>query len=138
MKHTAKITKNCNSLKVIIPLLQKPNNKHQLEWLEEKMLEIVDIVDDDINHPLSTILEIMGDHISEYESKNLPEVKSFTKPNELVKYMMQQNNLVQTDLAQIMGSQGNVSKFLTGKRKLTIMQVKALSKLFGISADALI
>jgi HTH-type transcriptional regulator/antitoxin HigA len=43
--------------------------------------------------------------------------------------------LHQNALASIFGSQANVSKFLSGKRKLSKSQIMGLKKKFGISAD---
>ena len=45
---------------------------------------------------------------------------------------MEEHNLKQRDLKEL-GSQGVVSEILSGKRKLTLRQVKALSKRFNIS-----
>lgn len=120
----------------ILPLLKKPSSEKDLECLELKMLEVADIVDDNTDHPLFSLLEIILNHISEYENKHFPEVKSFVCASELVLYMMKQKGMVQNDLAEIMGSQGNVSKFLTGKRKLTVDQISKLSELFNISPEA--
>jgi transcriptional regulator with XRE-family HTH domain len=45
---------------------------------------------------------------------------------------MEEHNLKQSDLPEV-GSQGVVSEILSGKRKLNICKIKALSERFGVS-----
>ena len=54
---------------------------------------------------------------------------------DMVKYLMQSHHLHQKDLADIFGSQANVSKFLNGERQLGKNAIAGLKKRFGISAD---
>ena len=53
----------------------------------------------------------------------------------MVKYLMQEHQLYQKDLAPIFGSQANVSKFLNGQRELSKKQIVGLRSMFGISSD---
>ncbi len=48
--------------------------------------------------------------------------------------LMEQNDLRQTDLAKIFGSQSNVSEILNGKREINARQARALGKRFGVSS----
>jgi antitoxin component HigA of HigAB toxin-antitoxin module len=54
---------------------------------------------------------------------------------ELLRYLMKQNDLHQEDLIDVFGNQGNVSKFLNGRRKLSKSQISKLVARFNISAD---
>ena len=46
---------------------------------------------------------------------------------------MEQHGLRQTDLAELIGSQSNVSEALSGNRKINVRQARALAKRFGVS-----
>ncbi|HNW97331.1 MAG TPA: helix-turn-helix domain-containing protein [Bacteroidales bacterium] len=74
--------------------------------------------------------------IEDYENKHfhIPE----PDPIEAIKYMMEQSQMNQKDLAEILGNKGNVSKVLNRKRKLSIEMIRTLSKCLHIPADILI
>ena len=74
--------------------------------------------------------------IEDYENKNIhiPE----PDPIEAIKYMMEQSQMSQADLAKILGNKGNISKVLNRKRKLSIEMIRKLSSSLHIPADILI
>lgn len=74
--------------------------------------------------------------IEDYENKNIliPE----PDPIEAIKFMMEQSQMSQKDLAEILGNKGNVSKVLNRKRKLSIEMIRKLSISLHIPADTLI
>jgi HTH-type transcriptional regulator/antitoxin HigA len=97
-----------------------------------EMLEaLMDETQGEETHPAMGLVDIVGDLIEDYESKQhpLPEVTGV----QALKFLMEQHGLKQSDLSEI-GSQGVVSEILTGKRELNIRQVRALSVRFGVSA----
>ena len=69
--------------------------------------------------------------VENYEKKKFP-VASAT-PEELLAFLMDQNNLSQYDLAEDLGGQPVVSDILRGKRKLTREHIERLGKRFGVS-----
>ena len=64
-------------------------------------------------------------------------ISEVAKPVDVLAFLMEQHGLKQADLPEI-GAQSVVSDVLGGKRLLNLRQVSALSKRFGISADAFI
>jgi HTH-type transcriptional regulator / antitoxin HigA len=74
--------------------------------------------------------------IEDYEGNHfhIPE----PDPIEAIKFMMEQSNFKQTDLAEILGNKGNVSKVLNRKRKLSLEMIRNLSASLHIPADVLI
>jgi len=74
--------------------------------------------------------------IAHYEEEKCP-VEPLT-PIEAVEGYMDLNGLEQKDLAAVMGSKARASEFLSGKRDLSITQIKAIRAAWGISADMLI
>jgi HTH-type transcriptional regulator/antitoxin HigA len=74
--------------------------------------------------------------IEDYENKHFPIPEP--DPIEAIKFMMEQSNISQTDLAAILGNKGNVSKVLNRKRKLSLEMIRNISKNLHIPADILI
>lgn len=81
-------------------------------------------------------LEILGILVDEYEKKNFPI--EAPKPVEAIKFRMEQLGLEQKDLAKILGSKSRASEILSGKRSLSLRQIKLLYKKLGIPAEILI
>ena len=85
---------------------------------------------EDESHSLSSLMETLGTLIEAYEIQNISEIKGSS--NHVFQLLIGEHNLKQSDLPEV-GSQGVVSEILSGKRKLNIRQMKALSERFGVS-----
>ena len=120
-----------------IPLsrLKKPENDIEYKAIEKCMDSLIDEVRDNEKHPLALAMAIMGDNLEEYDRCHYLEIGHDVKEVDLVKYVMDNQELTQKDLVDIFGNQGNVSKFLNEKRELSKTQIKAIKARFGISAD---
>jgi HTH-type transcriptional regulator / antitoxin HigA len=72
----------------------------------------------------------------DYEERHvdIPEAK----PAAVLRFLMQQHDLRQADLAAIFGAQSNVSEVLSGKREINARQARALAERFGVSAAVFI
>ncbi len=76
----------------------------------------------------------LGVLIHEFEKKTY---RSGPRPTgeEMLEFIMEQQNLRQADLVPLLGSQTTVSFILTGKRKLTRKQIEKLSAHFKVSPN---
>lgn len=74
--------------------------------------------------------------IEEFEGEHYP-IES-ASPREVMDFLLEQQGMTRADLAEIMGGRSRVSEFFSGKRDLSIRQVRALSSLFHVPADLLI
>jgi len=79
--------------------------------------------------------------IQEYLSSVLPFIEAYEKkefpigtatPEEMLRFLMEQNELSQYDIASDVGGQPVVSDILHGKRKLTRDHIERLAKRFGV------
>lgn len=106
----------------------------------DRAAEICDELTDQLKH-LSVAeqdyLEVLSDLIIKYESRWLDKEQSMN-PCQLIIYLMEQNDLNQSDLVNEFGSRSRVSEFLSGKRKLSLEQAKKLSNRFKLKLTALI
>jgi len=81
-------------------------------------------------------LEILGILVDEYEKKHFPI--EAPKPVEAIKFRMEQLGMEQKDLAKLLGSKSRASEILSGKRSLSLRQIKILYRKLGIPAEVLI
>ena len=119
----------------LAPALTTPRCEDDHERLVAVLDEVLDAGGADEASPLAALAERIGDLIEAYESQrhSVPDAS----PVDVLVFLMEQHGLKQGDLPEI-GAQSVVSAVLNGRRQLNIRQVSALSKRFGVSADAFI
>jgi HTH-type transcriptional regulator/antitoxin HigA len=81
-------------------------------------------------------LEVLGILLSAYEDKHWPILPP--DPVEAIKFHMDQNGLLQKDLAVVIGSVSRASEILNRRRSLTVNMIRALHKAWGIPLESLI
>lgn len=82
------------------------------------------------------LLETLAILVESYEDEHypIPDVP----PNEILKFLMQENNLKQGDLLHVFGSSGVTSEVVNGKRSISKVQAKKLAKHFKVSVELFI
>lgn len=108
----------------------------QYERTVALMNRLLDLVGENERHPLAGLLDLIGDLVSAYESREhaIPDAD----PREVLRLLMEQNGLTQADLQAELGGQPVVSAILNGKRQINARQAKALAARFGVSPAAFI
>ena len=127
--------KTSHSVHLPVSVFKKPVNAKEYNKLQKVLDSLIDEVRDDEMNPLALVMEIIGDNLEQYDNENHPTLAVKTSDIDFLKYLMKSQGLAQKDLAGIFGSQGNVSKFLSGERSLSKNQILGLKGLFNISAD---
>jgi HTH-type transcriptional regulator / antitoxin HigA len=94
--------------------------------------ELLEEVGDDEDHPLADLLDIVGLLIAQYDQENASRLE-VASPQEVLKFLIDQHGLKQSDLRKEIGTQGVVSEVLAGTRKINARQAKALAQRFGVS-----
>jgi HTH-type transcriptional regulator / antitoxin HigA len=95
------------------------------------MNELLDEIGDRRTHPLRGLLDIVTSFVHDYEVRNV-EIPD-AEPSGVLRLLMQQHGLRQSDLAELFGSQSNVSEVLSGKREINARQARLLAQRFGVS-----
>ena len=90
----------------------------------------------DETHPLADLVATLGELIGDYDAVHYPGID--VAPNEMLRFLMNQHGLKQTDLAAEIGSQGVVSEILNGKRELNLRQMRDLARRFAVPVAAFI
>jgi len=78
----------------------------------------------------------LGILVDEYEKKHFPI--DAPNPVKAIKFRMKQLSMEQKDLAKILGSKYRASEILSGKRSLSLRQIKILHRKLGIPAEVII
>lgn len=117
----------------VAPVLTEPSNESEYDALVDTLNELLDVTGDDEYHPLSGLVDRIGDLVHAYEQRHYPMPKGDGR-NALA-FLMQQHGLTQSDLSDV-ASQSVISEILNGNRQLNIHHIKALVQRFGVSADA--
>jgi HTH-type transcriptional regulator/antitoxin HigA len=133
MKYSYKGTNE--SIDIPVCALRTANNEHEYNRTEKILNNLIDIVKEDERHPLQELMQIIGDSIESYDDLYNKPMQSGISDIDMVKHLMDQNGLCQKDLVDVFGVQGNVSKFLSGKRNLSKNNIERLKEKFNISAD---
>jgi HTH-type transcriptional regulator/antitoxin HigA len=107
-----------------------PHTETEYDNIVSMLDDLIDEVGENEDHPLSSLMESLGNLIETYEIKNTLTLS--INPIESLRFLMEEHNLKQSELPEI-GSQGVVSEILKGTRTLNIRQIKKLSSRFNIS-----
>ena len=126
------ISKVWPSVKAIFSV---PHSEKEYQDLVETLDSLIDEIGNNDAHQLAPVMETVGKLIENYEDQKY-NIKD-APPVEVLKYLMQEHGLKQSDLKEI-GSQGIVSEILAGKRTLNIEQIKKVSNRFHVSPLAFI
>jgi len=111
-------------------IFKVPHTDEEYNEMVQLLDELTDQVGNDESHPLASLMETLGSLVEAYETQNLPGMEG--SPLQVLQELMAMHELKQPDLTDV-GTQGVVSEVLTGKRKLNLRQIKALSKRFHVS-----
>ena len=77
------------------------------------------------------LLQVLTVEIESFENKAYTEGK--LTPAELIRFLLEENDLSAKDLAGILGGRSHVSEILSGRRKVGVKQAVRLGKHFHVS-----
>jgi HTH-type transcriptional regulator / antitoxin HigA len=116
--------------------LQTIKGERHYRGMIDFMNELLDEIGDRETHPLMGLLDIVTAFVYDYENRDvkLPDAD----PAATLRFLMNQHDLRQVDLAELFGTQSNVSEVLSGKRDINARQARALAQRFGVTPAAFI
>ena len=85
---------------------------------------------------LNDYLDVLAMLIDEYENKKFPIADA--DPIEVLKYLMKEKNIKQTQLAKVFGSQSIVSEVLSKKRGLTLKYIYNMAVMFNVKPQVFV
>lgn len=110
--------------------LRPIHDEESYDHMVDLMSFLLDEAGDDADHPLSGLLDLVGDMVSKYEQEHyaIPPAE----PKDALRFLMDARGLKQEDLSAIV-PQSNLSAILAGKRQISATLAGKLGKFFGIS-----
>lgn len=110
--------------------LRHIRNKAEYGRMVAMMNSLLDVAGDDEDHPLSGLLELVGDLVSKYEQAHYAIEQA--EPKDALRFLMDARGMKQEDLSAIV-AQSNLSAILAGRRKISATLAGKLGKFFGVS-----
>ena len=110
--------------------LRPIHNAKSYDHMVALMNTLLETTGDDEDHPLSGLLDLVGDMVSKYEQKH--HAIEPAEPKDALRFLMEARGLRQEDLSAVV-PQSNLSAILAGKRKISATLAGKLGKFFGIS-----
>ncbi|KOR32959.1 transcriptional regulator [Achromatium sp. WMS3] len=108
-----------------------PHSEVEYQHLIEILDSLIDEVGNNQNHELAPVMETIGKLIENYEDRDSIQIGQAT-PLDVLKYLMQEHNLQQSDLQEL-GNKYVVAEIFNGQKTLNIQQIKKLSSKFHVS-----
>lgn len=96
----------------------------------KKALKSMETVFDEETGPLADYAETLTILITHYEEENFPMKKG--QGIEVLRFLMEQNNLKQKDLVGVLGGKSSVSEILNGKRPMNLQHIRVLADKFHV------
>ncbi len=115
------------------PLISIRNGEH----LDRALAEIDRLLDKPGRSEAEEVyLEALTDLVETYENAHvrLPDVTGV----DLLRYLMEENGLKQSDLAPLFGSPSIISEVLSGKRGLALSHMEKLAARFGLPVSVFV
>lgn len=91
---------------------------------------------DELTPEKESFLDLLTVLISNYEDEHFPIPEA--EPVEVLRHLMEAQDLKQEDLVGVIGSRGVVSEVVNGKRSISKAQAKALAEHFGVDVGLFI
>jgi HTH-type transcriptional regulator/antitoxin HigA len=111
-------------------------SEEEYEILLENINELMSKGENDLSPEEIRLLETLTILVEAYEDEHYPSPE--LAPNEVLKYLMEENGLKQSDLLHIFGSSGIASEVVNGKRAISKTQAKKLAEHFKVSVELFI
>jgi HTH-type transcriptional regulator / antitoxin HigA len=93
--------------------------------------------EDNLSPEETSLFRLLVKLIEDFEESAYP-IGEHSTPLSTLKFLMEQNDLKQSDLLEIFGSKGIASEVINGKRAISKTHAKKLAEKFKVSAELFI
>lgn len=135
---TANVDKTKYGLLLMQTLPAVITNDDELERMSEEVNRLITkgIKKDKLSPEEDTLLELLSGLIETYEDEHYPIPEA--SPTEILKFLMDNQAVKQSDLLLVFGSSGIASEVVNGKRSISKTQAKKLAEFFKVSVELFI
>ncbi len=120
-----------------MPNVKAIRNESDLAEAEERIWTLWEAAESSLEAEERDILEIL---VSDYyrRIREVEDEKNPIDPIDVIRYEMDKRGWKQSDLVPFLGAQSRVSEVLSGKRKLNLKMIKAISGALSVPPERLI
>jgi HTH-type transcriptional regulator / antitoxin HigA len=142
IKENTKMTVNVDEKKygnLLVNVLPSViTNDEELERLTKQIDRLItkDIKQGSLSPEEDRLLDLLTLLVENYEDEHFPIEDA--PPHEMLKFIMEQRDLKQSDLLDVFGSSGIASEVVNGKRSISKTQAKKLAEKFKVSVELFI
>lgn len=111
------------------PLVAAPETESEYQNLVSFLDRLIDAVGNDENHPLASLMDLIGSLIVHYENQHHPFSEG--DPVQALQYLMKINAPAKNELDEI--GEPDLSEIMERTKDFTVDQIRALSKRFNVS-----
>ncbi len=116
------------------PLVPIRSDRHLKE--AHKVIDELSIIDEEeLSEGQAAYLAVMSDLTSRYESPALDELTKDLTGLDVLKHLMQENDLTGSDVGRIIGQRELGAKVLNGDRQISREHAKLLGRHFGLPGE---
>src|SRR3954466_17200 len=87
------------------------------------------LLDRNRTHEETRLLKTLSILIKDYEQHRYPEMFAKAEPKDILRFLLEENQMAQTDIPGI--PQSRISDILTGRRGISVSQAHRLAEVFG-------
>lgn len=120
---------------LVSALPQVIETEKELERAEETITNLLN-KGENLSPEEEKLLDLISDLVERYEDERYPFPE--VPPNEILQFLMRENDLKQSDLLNVFGSSGIASEVINGKRSISKAQAKKLAEFFKVSVELFI
>lgn len=118
----------------VLPTAIRSEEEHKI--MLANIYELMSKSEDKLSPEESRLLETLAILVESYEDEHYPMPR--IPPNEVLKFLMNENSYKQKDIVHIFGSSGVASEVVNGKRSISKAQAKKLAEYFKVSVELFI
>ncbi len=114
------------------------STEQELERLTDEIDRLMSkgIRENDLSLEERELLDLLATLVENYEDENYPIADA--APLKMLKFLMEEKDLKQSDLFSVFGSSGITSEVVNGKRSISKAQAKKLAEFFKVSVELFI
>ena len=112
-------------------VIESPSEYERIEVIFDRLIRKERSPEED------KLFDLLANLMEDFERRTLEPIPN-ASPVEMLGYLMRENDLRQTDLVAVFGTQSIVSEVLNGKREITKNQAKQLAEKFRMKVEAFI
>jgi len=94
------------------------------------------VLRDNLSKGESDYLDALSTFVEAYDDKHFPIDTSHIKPLDMLRFLMEHNDMTSAELAKLLGSRSAASRILSGKRTLSKTHIRKLAGRFKLDAGA--